>query len=169
VFPGHAQDAPGPAATMSRVNQVLARRTVRSHFATGFYGILWPDGRFVSSNAGHNPPFLVSRDGSIRRLEKGGIPLGMFERATYEEEETTLGPGDTLVLFSDGLSEAANSADEEFGEDRLVESVTAESHLDPDALLELLLARVRAFTGGCAQADDMTALVIRRPANHQDI
>jgi hypothetical protein len=106
VFRGHAQDAPGPAATMSRVNQVLVRRTVRSHFATGFYGILWPDGRFVSSNAGHNPPFLVTRDGAIHRLEKGGIPLGMFERATYEEEEMRLGPGDTLVLFSDGLSEA---------------------------------------------------------------
>ncbi len=164
VFRGHAQDSPSPAATMSRVNQVLAQRTVRSHFATGFYGILWPDGRFVSSNAGHNPPFLVGRDGSVRRLEKGGLPLGMFERAAYEEEEATLAPGDTLVLFSDGLSEAANALDEEFGEDRLVESVAAECHLDPDALLELLLARVRAFVGDCAQADDMTALVIRRSA-----
>jgi serine phosphatase RsbU (regulator of sigma subunit)/pSer/pThr/pTyr-binding forkhead associated (FHA) protein len=164
VFRGHAQDSPGPAATMSRVNQVLARRTVRSHFATGFYGMLWPDGRFVSSNAGHNPPFLVGRDGSIRRLEKGGLPLGMFERAAYEEEEATLAPGDTLVLFSDGLSEASNLRDEEFGEDRLVEHVAAECHLEPDALLELLLARVRAFAGDCAQADDMTALVIRRSA-----
>jgi sigma-B regulation protein RsbU (phosphoserine phosphatase) len=137
IFRGHAQDSPGPAATMSRVNQVLARRTVRSRFATGFYRMLWPDGRFVSSNAGHNPPFLVGRDGSIRRLEKGRFPLGMFERAAYEEDEVILGPGDTLVLFSDGLSEAANLQDEEFGEDRLMESIASECHLEPDALLEL--------------------------------
>jgi sigma-B regulation protein RsbU (phosphoserine phosphatase) len=164
VFRGHAQDSPSPAATMSRVNQVLARRTVRSHFATGFYGMLWPDGRFVSSNAGHNPPFLVGRDGSIRRFEKGGLPLGMFDRSTYEEEEATLAPGDTLVVFSDGLSEAANALDEEYGEDRLMESVAAECHLEPDALLELLLSRVRAFVGDCAQGDDITALVVRRSA-----
>jgi serine phosphatase RsbU (regulator of sigma subunit) len=164
VFRGHAQDAPGPAAAMGRVNQVLARRESRSHFATGFYGILWPDGRFVSSNAGHNPPFLVGRDGSIRRFEKGGLPLGMFERANYEEEEAMLAPGDTLVVFSDGLSEAANALDEEYGEDRLMESVAAERRLEPDALLELLLSRVRVFVGDCAQGDDMTALVVRRSA-----
>lgn len=162
VFRGHAQDSAGPAATMSRVNQVLARRTVRSHFATGFYGILRPDGRFMSSNAGHNPPFLVGRDGSVRRLEKGGLPLGMFEWAVYEEEAVTLAEGDTLILFSDGLSEAANLRDEEFGEDRLAECATGERHLAPDALLELLLSRVRDFAGNCAQADDITALVIRR-------
>jgi sigma-B regulation protein RsbU (phosphoserine phosphatase) len=164
VFRGHAQDSSSPAAVMSRVNQVLARRESRSHFATGFYGMLWPDGRFVSSNAGHNPPFLVGPDGSVRRLEKGGLPLGMFERAAYEEEEATLAPGDTLVVFSDGLSEAANALDEEFGEDRLMESVAAECRLDPDELLELLLSRVRTFVGDCAQADDMTALVVRRSA-----
>lgn len=164
VFRGHAQDARGPAAVMGRVNQVLARRESRSHFATGFYGMLWPDGRFVSSNAGHNPPFLVSLDGSVRRFEKGGLPLGMFERAAYEEEEVTLAPGDTLVVFSDGLSEAVNALDEEYGEERLMSSVAAECQLEPDALLELLLSRVRAFVGDCAQADDMTALVVRRSA-----
>jgi serine phosphatase RsbU (regulator of sigma subunit)/pSer/pThr/pTyr-binding forkhead associated (FHA) protein len=164
IFRGHAQDAPGPAAVMSRVNQVLARRESRSHFATGFYGMLWPDGRFVSSNAGHNPPFLVSLDGSVRRFEKGGLPLGMFEHATYEEEEVTLAAGDTLVVFSDGLSEAVNALDEEYGEDRLMFSVAAEHRLEPDPLLEMLLSRVRAFVGDCAQADDMTALVVRRSA-----
>ncbi len=107
--------------------------------------MLWPDGRFVSSNAGHNPPFLVSLDGSVRRFEKGGLPLGMFERAAYEEEEVTLAPGDTLLVFSDGLSEAANALDEEYGEDRLMASVAADHRLEPDALLELLLSRVRAF------------------------
>jgi serine phosphatase RsbU (regulator of sigma subunit) len=93
----------------------------------------------------------------------------MFERAAYEEDEVILGPGDTLVLFSDGLSEAANLQDEEFGEDRLMESIASECHLEPDALLELLLARVRAFAGDCAQADDMTALVIRRPVIRQTV
>jgi len=162
VFRGHAEDAQGPAAAMTRVNRVLANRAVKSRYATCFYGMLAPDGRFVFSNAGHNPPILVTRDGASRRLDKGGMPLGLFGPAVYEEEELALAAGDTLLLFSDGMSEAANPAEEEFGDDRLIGSLCAERHLESDALLDSIFAQVKAFAGTQAQGDDMTALIVRR-------
>jgi len=165
IFRALAEDAHGPAATMTRVNRVLARRAIASRYATGFYGVLSPDGRFISSNAGHNPPIAVRRDGTVHRLEKGGTPLGLFAASAFEEEELTLEPGDTLLLFSDGLSEAENSDLQEFGEDRLVESITAERRREPDILLEFLLAAVREFAGGQPQSDDITALIVRCPAD----
>jgi sigma-B regulation protein RsbU (phosphoserine phosphatase) len=161
IFRALAEDAHSPALTMTLVNRVLARRAIASRYATGFYGVLAPDGRFVSSNAGHNPPIVVRRDGTVHRLEKGGTPLGLFAKSAFEEEELTLSPGDTLLLFSDGLSEAENAKLEEFGEDRLIETIAAERHREPEALLEFLVTKARNFAGSQPQSDDITALVIR--------
>ncbi len=165
VFRAQAEDSHGPALAITRVNRVLARRTIASRYATGFYCVLSPDGRLLSSNAGHNPPILVRRDGTVERLEKGGTPLGLFGGMTFEEDELMLAPGDTLVLFSDGLSEAENSALEEFGDDRLVDAIVSRRHHEPAALLESLLASVREFAGGHPQNDDITALVVRCPCD----
>jgi serine phosphatase RsbU (regulator of sigma subunit) len=170
IFRAQAEDGHGPATTMTRVNRVLCHRAIASRYATGFYGVLGPDGRFVSSNAGHNPPVVVRRDGTVHRLEKGGpplglFPLGVFPASTFEEEELTLMPGDTLLLFTDGLSEAENSDLEQFGEDRLVQSMAVERSTAPDVLLEYLLAAVREFAGNQPQSDDITALIIRCPSN----
>lgn len=161
VFRTQAEDACNPAGALTRVNRVLARRAVPAFYATGFYGVLAPDGGFVGSNAGHNPPIVVRREGTVHRLEQGGIPLGLFAGASFEEEELRLEPGDTLVLFSDGLSEAENSGLEEFGDQRLIESIVSQRHREPDALLEFLLAAVREFAGVHPQNDDITALIVR--------
>ncbi|HEX4136404.1 MAG TPA: SpoIIE family protein phosphatase [Bryobacteraceae bacterium] len=161
IFRALAEDAHSPALTMTLVNRVLARRAIASRYATGFYGVLAPNGRFVSSNAGHNPPIVMRRDGAVHRLEKGGTPLGLFAKSAFEEEELTLTPGDTLLLFSDGLSEAENSNLEEFGEDRLIETIAAERHREPEALLDFLVGKARNFAGSQPQSDDITALVIR--------
>ena len=85
IFRALAEDSHDPAVTLTRVNRVLSRRAIRSRYATGFYGVLSPDGRLVCSNAGHNPPIVVFRDGTVRRLEKGGTPLGMFAGMSYQE------------------------------------------------------------------------------------
>ena len=163
IFRAQAEDSHSPAVTMTRVNRVMARRRIASRYATGFYGVLAPDGRFVSSNAGHNPPIVVRCNGTVQRLEKGGTPLGLFAGSAFEEEELTLAPGDTLLLFSDGLSEAENSDLQEYGEERLLESMAGERHRGPDTLLEFLLASVRDFAGSHPQSDDITALVVRCP------
>ena len=99
--------------------------------------------------------------GGIRRLETGGLILGLFPQATYEQETLTLEPGDLLVLFSDGVTEALDPAGEEFGEDRLLACLDANRHSRTPEVLERLLASVSGFTAGAPQHDDVTALVLR--------
>jgi sigma-B regulation protein RsbU (phosphoserine phosphatase) len=102
----------------------------------------------------------VSRSG-IRRLETGGLILGLFPHATYEQETIQLDDGDTLVVFSDGVTEAQDSAGEEFGEQRLLPCIEACSSSAPGVLLDSILATVRTFSASAAQVDDVTALVLR--------
>ena len=161
LFTAHASSEGGPAATLTRVNTALIRRAVQNRFATMAYGVLSPSGRLTHSNAGHNPPMLFTRGGGLRRLEQGGLVLGLFGHAQYEEEAIQLDPGDVLVVFSDGVSEAMDIAGEEFGDDRIISCVKAKLHLEPAALLDHLLAAVREFTVGTVQRDDVTALIVR--------
>ncbi|MBI4477607.1 MAG: SpoIIE family protein phosphatase [Acidobacteria bacterium] len=150
----------GPAATLQRMNAVLLRRGIESRFATMFYGMLSADGRLVCCNAGHNPPIVIGRHG-VRRLETGGLILGLFEHALYEEESLQLDPGDLVIVFSDGVSEARSASDEEFGEERLLEVLEAARGADPPAILERLLHRIREFAEGAVQSDDITIMVVR--------
>jgi sigma-B regulation protein RsbU (phosphoserine phosphatase) len=108
----------------------------------------------------HNRPFLVGRDG-VRRLEAGGPILGLFPHATYEEETLQLEDGDTLVVFSDGVTEALNVAGDEFGEELLLSCINEHCGCATDVLLDTILATVRTFTAEAAQNDDVTALVLR--------
>jgi sigma-B regulation protein RsbU (phosphoserine phosphatase) len=103
---------------------------------------------------------LVSTDG-VRRLETGGTVLGLFEHARFDEETVRLRPGDVLVAFSDGVSEALNEAGEEFTDQRLVESLTAKRDRSPQELLDGLLADVRTFCGRATQSDDVTIVIVR--------
>ena len=136
------------------------RRALDSHYLTSFYGIVSQDGTFTYSNAGHNPPILVSASG-VRRLETGGTPLGLFDFASFEQETLTLAPGDLIVSFSDGVTEALNQAGDEFTDPRLLASVDAHRSLSPQGLVDALLADVQAFTGGAAQSDDVTIVLVR--------
>jgi len=103
----------------------------------------------------------VSRDGSVRRLEKGGLPIGPFTEPTYEEEETPLRAGDTLILYSDGVSDAADANDETFGEERLLACLGPACAMEPEKLIEHVLGEVRAFAADRPQFDDITLLVVR--------
>ena len=98
----------------------------------------------------------------MRRLTTGGLIVGLFDEATYEQEVVTLHPGDTLVTFSDGVSEASNAEGTEFGDERILECVQASpSGIEPGELIEQVMAAVRDFTVGEPQGDDITVLVVR--------
>jgi phosphoserine phosphatase RsbU/P len=122
--------------------------------------VLDRQGRLTYCNAGHNAPFLIGT-GGVRRLEEGGLIVGMFDHAVYEQETVQLDPGDIVVVFSDGVSEALSAASEEFGEVRLQAVVSKHLNDGPDATLEHMLDAVRDFTKGAVQNDDVTALVVR--------
>jgi serine phosphatase RsbU (regulator of sigma subunit) len=160
IFSAQVTRAGSPAVLLGQVNEGLIRRSIQSRFATILYGTLAPDGRLTYSNAGHNPPFLMARDG-VKRLETGGLILGLFPHATYEEETLQLEPGDVLVVFSDGVTEAFNAAGEEFGEERLLACLNANRKFPPAELLDCVLSAVRAFAVNAVQNDDVTALVLR--------
>ncbi|MBP1634507.1 MAG: serine phosphatase [Acidobacteria bacterium] len=160
VLTAQAAFAGGPAAVLARVNEVLLQRALGSRFVTVFLAALAPDGALTYCNAGHNPPFLVG-SGTVRRLETGGLICGLFAAATYEEETLRLHPGDTLVAFSDGVSEAANAAGEEFGDHRILDSIQRSVDRGPSGVLECLLESLRAFSAGTLQGDDITAVAVR--------
>src|SRR5438874_391376 len=119
MFSVEAMYQPSAAGVTTRLNHGLFRRSIEARFLTTFYGILRGDGSFAYCNAGRNPPFLVTAS-AIRRLDTGGVVLGLFEQASFDEEALNLKRGDIIVAFSDGVSEALNEAGEEFSDDRLL-------------------------------------------------
>ena len=127
------------------VNQVLIRRQIESRFATGIYGVLSPNGQFTYCNAGNEPPILISRRG-LHRLDKGGLILGAFTHAIYEEETLQLEPGDVLIAFSDGVTEAFNKDGELFGSARLVSCLLDCQEQAPAALLDYLFETIDQFS-----------------------
>ena len=160
MFTLEAANAGGPAVTLTTINRGLNRRNLQSRFVTMFFGVLSADGRLVYCNGGHNAPVLLGR-GAASRLETGGTILGLFEKASYEQETLTLESGDTLVVFSDGISDAQNPAGEDYGEDRLIACLEDNRDAAPAAMRETLLASVRAFASTATQSDDMTVLILR--------
>jgi serine phosphatase RsbU (regulator of sigma subunit) len=149
--------------TISRVNDYMARFTASDQFATFFYGELdLKSGFFTYSNAGHNPPLLIRADGDIARLTVGGLVLGVMGGIPYDEGTITLDPGDTLFLYTDGITEAQNARDEEFGEQRLIQLLLEMRHLPPDDLLDIVFEEANRFAaGGLLQQDDATMLVLQ--------
>ena len=160
VFAARASFGGTPAETLDHANRILLRRAIEARFATVLYAVLRPDGRLTYCNAGHNPPFVVHGN-EIRRLTRGGLVLGAFEHVQFDEESVQLDPGDSLVVFSDGITEAVNVDGEDFGDERLESLVQARRALAPAAILECVLDAVRQFSAGTRQADDLTCLVLR--------
>jgi serine phosphatase RsbU (regulator of sigma subunit)/pSer/pThr/pTyr-binding forkhead associated (FHA) protein len=164
IFAAQAAASDTPSQTIARVNHALYKRGIESRFVTLMYGTLEPDGRLTYCNAGHNPPLVVG-DTGIRRLEVGGPIVGLFEGARFEEETVQLSPGDVLLVFSDGVSEALSAGGEEYGESRILATAARHPNATPSDLLQAIFADVRAFTKGAAQSDDITALVLRYGAS----
>jgi len=149
-----------PRDLCGSVNRLLCRNVASGKFVTFFYCRIDLARRTLThSNAGHNPPILARADGRVERLTAGGTPLGVFADAPYDQGQTALAPGDRVVLFTDGITEAQNGQDEEFGDDRLVSVVLEGRALAPQALQASIFETVSAFTGGAFQ-DDATLIVV---------
>jgi sigma-B regulation protein RsbU (phosphoserine phosphatase) len=148
----------GPASVVAHVNRALCKRGDARRFLTLFYGVVTRDHRLTYCNAGHCQPMLV--DGSsVQRLGAGGPPPGLFDDAVYEEESLVVGTGDTLVVFSDGVSEADRDQ-EEFGDARIIDIVTRPA-ATAATIRDRLVNAVTDFTRGSRQRDDMAVLVVR--------
>jgi serine phosphatase RsbU (regulator of sigma subunit) len=132
-------------------------------FTTAFLAELDPaTGHMVYVNAGHNAPILRRGAGGVEKLEVGGIPMGIFENASYQVETIRLGGGDSLVIFTDGVVEAINAKGDEYGEPELIELIGRQAAATPSELVSTLLRTLDAFVGNTPQHDDMTCLLLKR-------
>ncbi|HEV3275931.1 MAG TPA: SpoIIE family protein phosphatase [Terriglobia bacterium] len=148
-----------PCELCHGVNKLMRSNLGQDRFVTFFYALLdAPARRLTYCNAGHNAPILVRASGSVERLHRGGMVLGLAVEGRYEQDEVQLDPGDRLLLFTDGLTEANNAAGEEFGEDRLIEIAVRYRELSAEALEEKVLGSAAAFTSGFT--DDVTLVVV---------
>jgi sigma-B regulation protein RsbU (phosphoserine phosphatase) len=148
---------------VSRINNLIYQNTDPEKYITFFYGCLdIQTFEFSYVNAGHNPPYLVHRDGSIRELHEGGIILGMLPDMPYEIGNCRLKPGDTLMMYTDGVSEAMNIKDEEFSETRLKEIlVKFSSSMTAEQINDIMIQEIRNFADGAQQSDDITLLTLQ--------
>ncbi len=148
---------------LERSNKLLYRSTDIQKFATLFYGILDIQKHHVEySKAGHEAPFLFAKNSEVRRLNTGGTILGFMENSSYNEETIPFKPGDVLVIYSDGITEAMNEEEEQFGEEGLEPVIRENIELPAEQLIDRIVEAARAFAGEQPPMDDMTLLVIKR-------
>jgi serine phosphatase RsbU (regulator of sigma subunit) len=149
------------ATHMEAANRLLSAENAAAMFVTAFHGVLdLATGALRYCNAGHNPPYVMRAAGGRETLKATGIPFGIDEDRPYRVAETRLRPGDTLFLFSDGITEAFNPASEEFGTARLEAALDAARGQGAAALVGDILAATAAFAAGAEQSDDITALAL---------
>ena len=153
-----------PWEVLRTSNRMICKDTRSSLFLTAFYATLHLEtGRLIYTNAGHNRPLWLNQQrGELTELKTDGIVLGVFERIYLGEAEISVEPGDLLVFFTDGLTEAMNGERELFGDDRLAQVVQANAGASAQELVEAIVASVEAFSGDVPRADDLTLFVVKR-------
>jgi len=145
---------------MSRANRIFAESTLANQYATLILGKINANGEVEMCNAGHLPPIVVGGDQSIE-LDSTGLPLGMFCDSSFVSSGVRLSPGETLLLFTDGVTEANSLDESEFGTDRLRESINGSAHGHPTDLLQSCVSAVSAFRNGAVRNDDLTMLALK--------
>lgn len=150
-----------PARIISRVNCYLCEHSEVGRYATLFFGVLSSTGELEFINAGHPSPLLLRRDGIAEPFTEGSFPVGLVPSAEYTAFHEKLQPGDTLILFSDGVTEAMDPDEELFGIERLREALTDQRNTPLEVVQKAVLDSVEQFTRGASQADDITLFLIR--------
>jgi sigma-B regulation protein RsbU (phosphoserine phosphatase) len=151
-----------PHVSMAKVNYLLWESIERNQFVTAFYGILDVTNKTLTyTNAGHNPPILLKQNGDLKFIDRGSIPLGMFRDTRYHEYYLTTEPGDVLMLYTDGVTEAQSQRGEEFGRDRLAEAVKTNRQLGAREMITAVHTEVLDWTDGLGATDDVTFFVIK--------
>ncbi len=167
---GTTLDAPkNLAPTIEKVNRLVYEASASNRYATFFFATFDPrTAELVYVNAGHNAPFLLRRNADgfeVSRLEAGGPVVGLLPIASYEEQRLQLAPGDLLLTYTDGISEAMTTDDEEWGEERMLAAVQAAYDLPASEIVPAVLAAADAFTGSASQHDDMTLMILKLDAS----
>ncbi|MBF0247070.1 MAG: SpoIIE family protein phosphatase [Alphaproteobacteria bacterium] len=164
LFRATAPSAAGPAACLDEVNRLLIGHDIPGMFVTAFYGILnTNDWTMTFANAGHQPPILISGDGTARPVEGGGgVVLGFDHGVPYSQDRIALERGDALFIYTDGLTEAFDMDRNQFSEERLMDCLMENHSMSAHALTNNVFAFVNAHTQGAPQSDDITSFVIKR-------
>ncbi|HXT64916.1 MAG TPA: SpoIIE family protein phosphatase [Pyrinomonadaceae bacterium] len=153
------------AETISAVNRYLVESIPANRFVTLFYADLNPkNGEIAFLNAGHNPPLIVRTGGTMEQLAAGGLPLGIMAEADFREGRTKLNPGDVLVIYSDGVSEAVSPSGEEFGPTRLYEAVARNLDASAAGIRDRIESALTKFSQGTPAGDDITMVIVKRLA-----
>jgi sigma-B regulation protein RsbU (phosphoserine phosphatase) len=157
------------ARLMANVNQLVYDATPVNRYATFFYGQYHRESRiFRYVNAGHNPPMILrkTQDGTVHviRLDTGGMVVGLFPHTPYQEASLEMHPGDLFVAFTDGISEAMNPQEEEWGEERFIPAIAACSGQRASEIIPALMAAADQFVSGAPQHDDMTLVILKLAA-----
>lgn len=163
ILQGSARERRTPGQCLAAANELLCQQNPLDLFVTVFYGILDIEtGELRYANGGHNPPLLARTDGTVASLPgTGGMAMGVMRGLTYKEDSVTLTPGDTLLLYTDGISEAMDRDGREFTEARLVNSMSESHRQSVDVVVSTVIDAVRNFVGDAPQSDDITCLVVR--------
>ena len=160
---GPIHDGVAPEIVLDRVSHLLFERTPPEKFATGFLAFVDPDtARIHYCNAGHNPGIVMRSGGDVEMLASTGLPLGMLPSGVYQAAEIQLGSGDTVVLYTDGITEAENPEEEEYGEERLAELCRQHRNESLDRLARKIARDQDEFVRGVPFVDDRTLVMIRR-------
>jgi serine phosphatase RsbU (regulator of sigma subunit) len=163
ILQGSARERRTPGQCLAAANELLCQQNPLDLFVTVFYGILDIEtGELRYANGGHNPPLLARTDGTVASLPgTGGMAMGVMRGLTYKEDSVTLTPGDTLLLYTDGISEAMDRDGREFTEARLVNSMSESHRQSVEVVVSTVIDAVRNFVGDAPQSDDITCLVVR--------
>jgi sigma-B regulation protein RsbU (phosphoserine phosphatase) len=146
---------------MEELNNQITRSTTVEKYATFFYAILWPEKKLAYTNAGHNYPLLCRDDGDVCELRQSNLVVGVREGIKYDEHTVPLRAGDTIIFYTDGITEAANVDWEEFGVERLCEVIRRHRHGSAENLRNMIYRAVLQFAGDAAQSDDLTLVVVK--------